>query len=112
MWLKIKPRKALMLMEVALVVLITAVIALFLFRGYRVFIDAHRKSTEYLQLAAASDKQLWELKAGNTANKDIETAACDFPGLKRVILRVYPQGNADRGGLYLDTVFFAPVEEQ
>jgi len=103
-----KTKKAILLLEVALVVLITAVISVFLFRGYNVFINAQRKSSAYLELTLESEKQLWELRSGNTANKNIILEDSGFKGLKKVTLNAE---SADKRYSF-DTVCFMPVEEK
>lgn len=107
-----KQKKAILLLEVALVVLITSIISVFLFRGYRIFIDAQKKSSGYLQLALESEKAFWELEAGITGNKNIRVNDSPFKGIKKVTLTVYSPQDIEHKGVCFDTVYFMPAEER
>ncbi len=109
---KTKPHKAILLLEVAIVILVTTVIALFLFRGYGIFIHAQKKSSGYLQLSLESERQLWQLRSGVTDNAVIVVSATEFNGLKQVVLKTYFPQDRDHQGVYFDTVTFMPLEEK
>lgn len=64
-------RKGILLFEVTLVALLVAIISVFLFRGYHIFLKSGRKSMDYLRMVLLSDEKMWDLqgkeKIGNSS---------------------------------------------
>jgi hypothetical protein len=65
-------RKGFLLFEVALVVLLVALISGMLFRGYAVFLKASKRNLRYLKLVELSDEKLLDLQLQDLTS-EIET---------------------------------------
>jgi hypothetical protein len=118
-----KAKKALLLFEVALVVLLVAIISVFLFRGYRIFIEANQRSRQYLHSSLLLEEKLWALEvdpsglepghglfSAGRGSWSLELAPLDQANLAQVRLGVAGPRPTDR--LFLDRVFYLNLEEE
>ncbi|MFH1768775.1 MAG: hypothetical protein ABH858_06420 [Candidatus Omnitrophota bacterium] len=118
-------KKAVLLFEVACVVLLLSIMSFFLFRGYSLFMKAGRRSGEYLELALLSEEKIcdFQIKEKNQQAPDEELEGnfagrpyawtvsfedSDYPALKRVFLKVSKEGRKE----YLDTVSYFIFEAE
>ena len=62
-------RKAVVLFEVALAVLIVSLISLFLFRGYHLFLKTGRRSLDYLKMTLLTEEVVWGLHDKQAQNE-------------------------------------------
>ena len=57
-----KSKKAVLLFEVALVILLVSIASLFLFRSYALFLKVGRKSSNYLKLILLAEEKIYDLQ--------------------------------------------------
>ena len=67
-------RGGFLMMEVAVVLLVTAVIGLFLFRGYALFARSSRAGAEYMRLALRARQDYFDRSAPNADNPEMPVA--------------------------------------
>ena len=60
--MRLKSKKAILLLEVVFVTLLVSIISLFLFRGYSLFIKAEKKGMNYLRLLLLGQEKIWDLQ--------------------------------------------------
>jgi len=120
-----KKNKAILLIEVMLVVLVVSIASLFLFRGYGIFLKTGRKSLDYLKLALSSEKIMWDLQlkeSNEEINEDmqkqgdldsgfswnIELEDTDYEILKKIVLQIVPENRK----AFLDTTIYLTTKKE
>lgn len=109
-------------------VLLTAIISLYLFRGYATFIRAEKKAGDYLRLAIFAEQKIWDMEVNpgdyssddggkkqgqdddfswsldlQDVENDEQRVNPDFSGLQRAVLRL---GAKKRKNISLDMVVY------
>ncbi|MCP4651947.1 MAG: hypothetical protein GY858_00985 [Candidatus Omnitrophica bacterium] len=92
-------KKAILLFETALVVLLVAIISVFLVRSCSIFLKSQKKSKNYMQAALLIEKKFFQMQRNRGDNKGIEFYDTEIDGLKKAVLKA-------NGEVIFDVVVF------